>query len=71
MNALDPPHRPTDGRPVGWSDCRLVRLLVIWEEVNFIQRAVNSLREGDTADKWNRRSVGQMIGEVNKQNDRV
>jgi len=65
----------TDRPTVRRSVCRSVGLSEIWEEVKSIQRAVKSLREGDTGDKWNRRlvgrSVGRKIGEVNKQNERV
>ena len=47
---------PTDRPTVRRSVRRSVGLS---EEVKFIQRAVKSLRKGDTGDKWNRRSVGR------------
>ena len=35
--------------------------------MKFIQRAVKSLREGDTGDKWNRRLVGRSEDRGSKQ----
>ena len=60
----DTPHRPTDGLTVGPSVGRTVGYP---GEVKFIQRAVKSLREGDTGDKWNRRLVGRSEDRGSKQ----
>ena len=69
---LIPPHQLTNGPTVGPSVGRTVGDLGGGE---IHTESSKSMREGDTGNEWNGRSVGwsvgQMIGEVNKQNKRV